>query len=501
MIVLISVALLGLIAIQIYWIQNSIILKDAQFSRNVKIALNNVSEILQEQESSHREQLVKQNFIFRQDSVATAAKPMATQTDTTYLYTDRGEYRLEVVTRSNTSLIHSDSLKQEAKQLPPDNLLRLQGELFERSELLELLSQMVESESSADLSKLYNLEEIDSLLGKKLRSLGGIDAEFQFGIFNTFDQPQFLSEGAEEYVQELQQSEYRVRLYPQYFLQEPFYLRVWFPHQRSYLVETLGPLLFSSALFMLIVIFAFAFTVRTIFRQKKVSEIKNDFINNMTHELKTPIATISLACEALFDRDIGYSEARINQYVQMIRDENKRLGVLVENVLRSAVLDRGGLNLKYQDVDMHEVISNAIKNILIQVEKKNGTINTKLDADKPVIFGDSIHLTNVIYNLIDNAIKYSSEGLQITVSTANKDNNLMIKVMDNGIGISKENQQRIFDKLYRIPTGNVHNIKGYGLGLSYVKVIVEKHMGSIWVESEPGKGSKFIIQLPLQHEL
>jgi two-component system phosphate regulon sensor histidine kinase PhoR len=231
-----------------------------------------------------------------------------------------------------------------------------------------------------------------------------------------------------------------------------------------------------------------------------LSEIKNDFISNMTHEFKTPISTISLACEVLSDKSIEKSPERMNKYVKMIGDENKRLSLLVENILQTAILDKGQLKLKIQSIDIHNLIEQTITNIKLQVENKEGEISTDLKAANAVINGDRVHITNIVFNLIDNALKYSGDHPVIKISTRNDSEGVFISVEDNGIGISKENQKRIFDTMYRVPTGNIHNVKGFGLGLSYVKAVVEKHGGSINVESELGKGSTFTIYLPYHSE-
>jgi two-component system phosphate regulon sensor histidine kinase PhoR len=254
-----------------------------------------------------------------------------------------------------------------------------------------------------------------------------------------------------------------------------------------------------SGLLILVIIFSFYYTISTIFRQKKLSDVKNDFINNMTHEFKTPISTISLACEVLNDRSIAKTPERVDNYVKMIKDENSRLGLLVENILQTAILDKGEFRLKITPVDIHNVIEQAISNIQLAVSKKEGEILTHLDATQFTLQVDRVHMTNVIYNLIDNALKYSNEKPVITVSTKDTAAGIAISVQDNGIGISKENQKKIFEKLYRVPTGNVHNVKGFGLGLSYVKAIVEKHGGTVSVASELNKGSTFTIHLPMQH--
>jgi two-component system phosphate regulon sensor histidine kinase PhoR len=251
-----------------------------------------------------------------------------------------------------------------------------------------------------------------------------------------------------------------------------------------------------SFLLVIVIIAAFSYSVFTIIRQRKLSELKNDFINNMTHEFKTPISTISLACQALSDKDIPRSNEMYADYINIIGDENHRLGEMAEKILQTATLEKGNLHLRPEAIDMHVLIADAIHKIAIQIEIRDGVINQSLKAQYPLIKADKVHLSNVIFNLLDNANKYSPRKPNITVSTADAENGIYISVHDKGMGISKANLKRIFEKLYRVPTGDVHNVKGFGLGLSYVKFIVEKHGGTISVDSEPGKGSTFTIFLP-----
>ena len=216
----------------------------------------------------------------------------------------------------------------------------------------------------------------------------------------------------------------------------------------------------------------------------------------MTHEFKTPISTISLACEVLNDKSIDKTPERTHNYVKMISEENKRLSLLVENILQTAILEKGEFKLNVQTTDIHNLIEQTIANIKLQVENKDGEITTELNAEKHTIHADRIHITNIIFNLIDNALKYSSQNPHIKITTRSYKDGIFIFVKDNGIGISKENQHRIFDTMYRVHTGNIHNVTGFGLGLSYVKAVVEKHGGSIKVDSELNKGSTFIVYLP-----
>jgi len=509
LIILISFSLIGLVAIQIYWIQNSVALRDTQFRRSVKIALAEVNNVLEREEAHER---MRRSDIGRQiraqiDSISdekTVAHLWRTDNTTidsaSFLSRD-GSNQLRVF-RKKKEVSFPDPMVM-GQERPPEKKPDKVPNYFPKREqkiITELLTGLVNIDRESDILNRYGNDQLDSLLNHHLSDIGGIDATYEFGVFDLFDNALILSEGLED-TAPLYNNGYKVRLFPDDFTQPTRYLRIWFPNQETYLIRTLWPLLTSSAIFLIAIILAFAYSIRTIFRQKKISEIKNDFINNMTHELKTPISTISLACEALADPVMSQSQDRHKQYVGMIRDENKRLGVLVENVLRSAVLDRREMKLSYEDVDLNEVVETAIRNIELQIHQKGGSIQLKKSVNSAVIKGDRIHLTNVVYNLLDNAIKYSRDYPQIEVSTVSDQYSITLRVSDNGIGIKKDQQARIFDKLYRVPTGDVHNIKGFGLGLSYVKAVIEKHQGVVRVKSEFGKGSTFIIQLPYEHEI
>jgi two-component system phosphate regulon sensor histidine kinase PhoR len=226
--------------------------------------------------------------------------------------------------------------------------------------------------------------------------------------------------------------------------------------------------------------------------------MKNDFINNMTHEFKTPIATISLACEAMADKDIRASGDSVDHYLLIISEENRRLAGMAEKILQTAVIDKGELKMNREIIDLHEIIVEVIKNLRIQVEIKDGEIKRRLKAARPQIEGDRVHLTNLVYNLLDNANKYSPKKPLILVYTENVSNGILMTIEDHGIGISKAEQKKIFDKLYRVATGNIHEVRGFGLGLSYVRAIVKEHHGKISVESEVNRGSRFKVFLPFR---
>jgi two-component system phosphate regulon sensor histidine kinase PhoR len=235
------------------------------------------------------------------------------------------------------------------------------------------------------------------------------------------------------------------------------------------------------------------------FRQGKLSELKTDFINNMTHEFKTPVSTISLACEALNDKDIQKSDELYQTYINIINEENRRLGLMAERILQSAALEKGDLVLHREKTDLHDILAEVIRNIGIQIEIKDGQIVREFRAVNSLVEVDRMHMVNVVQNLLDNANKYTPVRPQIIVATKDAANGLVFSIQDNGIGISKADQKKIFDKLYRVPEGNIHNFKGFGLGLSYVKTVVESHGGTIRLESEMKKGTKFEVYLPHNH--
>jgi len=281
-------------------------------------------------------------------------------------------------------------------------------------------------------------------------------------------------------------------------LDSPDWASIYFPEKGKHMIAQLWPSIVSSLILILITVFSFVFILTTIYRQKKLSEIKSDFINNMTHELKTPITTVSLAIEALKDFNVLESKDQTEKYLDIAEGENKRLALLVDRILKVAAYQREELKLNTESIDVHYLISEVIKNIDVQVKKKGGQISTEFSAENGVFEVDRVHFNNLIYNLLDNAIKYSDSSPEIKVTTIIENGLLFIQIVDNGIGISRQHQDKIFDKFYRIPTGNLHGVKGHGLGLSYVKEIVEMHGGNISLESEPGKGSSFNIYLPKQ---
>lgn len=257
-------------------------------------------------------------------------------------------------------------------------------------------------------------------------------------------------------------------------------------------------MLFSSATLLLVLISCFSYTILTILRQKKISEMKTDFINNMTHEFKTPVATIMIASESLKDPEITEDKARVKRLADIIYDENIRLGDHIERVLNIARLDKDNLEMEKESIDVNDLLEGVVGSMDLQLKKKEVEINLSLDAQHALVLGDELHLSNVIFNLLDNAIKYSHQQAKIEIHTKNKNHSLSITIIDNGVGISKEQLTKIFDQFYRVPTGNIHDVKGFGLGLSYVQDIIKRMGGTIKVKSELNKGTEFEIMLPLK---
>jgi two-component system, OmpR family, phosphate regulon sensor histidine kinase PhoR len=274
-------------------------------------------------------------------------------------------------------------------------------------------------------------------------------------------------------------------------------LMVIVPHVRDFVWRSMAWLITGGVLFTVIIISAFFITIRALLKQKKLSEIKSDFINNMTHEFKTPLATISLAVDALRNEKVVHNREKTEYFTDIIKQENKRMNKQVEAILQAALLDKQEVELKLVPLHAHDLIKSALSNIELQIEEKQGRLEVALNALQDNIMGDEVHFTNLINNLLDNAVKYAKDDLHIIISTQNSGNQIRIRIEDNGIGMSKETLNRIFEKFYRAHTGNIHNVKGFGLGLSYVKTMVDAHHGTIKAESTLGKGSVFIISIPL----
>jgi two-component system phosphate regulon sensor histidine kinase PhoR len=291
---------------------------------------------------------------------------------------------------------------------------------------------------------------------------------------------------------------FKVALFPNDILQRDLKLAVYFPEMKYVFGKKMPGLMILSLVFTLIILLTFTLSIYFILRQKKISEMKSDFINNMTHEFKTPIATISVAADSIISDKVISDSERVGYFAGMIKKENIRMNEHVEKILQIARLDKKDFEFHFQTVDAHELIIKAIQSIELQVEKRKGHIDIDMAALNRVITTDPVHFTNVVYNLLDNAVKYSTGEPEIRVSTTNVTNGLLLSVEDKGMGMNKAVQSKIFERFYRQTSGNVHNVKGFGLGLSYVKAVVDANKGSINVQSETGKGSRFDVFIPFE---
>ena len=522
---LMGVAMIGLIAFQLYWIDTMITANEERFKKDVLEALNTVANKLEQQETYAV--LQRLNYL---NSVDEDQRPKvhlkrvkeAKRLDQTRnlkilnqgnqqvfffadtLTEDGFEFVVNFSSVANNIFFEefpqpSESSVEQLLEERDIRIQQLESKLARVSRKYELTFDVVNDlmDPNRPTASRFNPQQLDSLLANELKGKG-INIEYEYGVV----EPQlnrFLFLTNNKSVDELEQSELRASLFPNDIFENASTLVINFPGKKGYLLGKIWSALVSSGFLVFVILLCFGYSIRTIVRQKKLSEMKNDFINNMTHELKTPISTVSLAVEALNDKEIEQSKLR-TKYIKVIGEENKRLGDQVEKVLQIAAIDRKDYNLKQESTPMNEVVKSAVEHISMQIEQRGGRINLIEKAERDNIQGDQLHLTNIILNLLDNANKYSPEEPHITLRTASDDEDFILSIHDKGIGMTREQQKHIFEKFYRVPTGDLHNVKGFGLGLAYVQRIVEAHGGSIHVDSEKGKGSKFSITIPLSYE-
>lgn len=379
---------------------------------------------------------------------------------------------------------HLDSLKVVAPDF--SNRVRLKA-----TRLKSLANQVVTEVSTWDANTIDHVQIGETL--KKNLDEQKIDIGFEYGVLRDSVIAE-KSENADSLL--LAGSKFRAGLYPHNIFRRGLVLSVYFPEKDGFIIRSINWLLLASFIFSMIILLTFAASIFYILKQKKISEMKSDFINNMTHEFKTPIATISVATDSIINDKVISNPDQVRFFTGMIKKENTRMNRQVEDILTIARLDKKEFEFRWEPVDVHELIEEAVQSILIQVDKRGGQIELNLKAANPVATTDRVHCTNLIYNLLDNANKYSADTPQISVSTKNHSKGIILSVEDKGIGMSKSVQSKIFERFYRQTSGNIHNVKGFGLGLSYVKAVVEANHGTISVHSEPGKGSRFEVFLP-----
>lgn len=509
---LMSISLIGIVAVQVFWINRSFEMAENQFKRDVSAALIQVSENISDRELNDFYQKISPFAQNRKNITESELKNyFYQQIDTTKKETfEYAQTILEEKYKFPTQFFENDSIefkkifsKEEAKIVKN---VGVDGELAKLSpienfvrhqQLTSVEKMLIKNQSQVILSRLpitqrISNQEIILNLNRALEERG-ITTDYKYGVYNNG----FATKLKSGYFRIQDNASYMVNLFANNEGNSDYQLYVSFPNKKQYLLSSVSQVLVLSALFIFIIIIAFISSLYQMLKQKQISEIKTDFINNMTHEFKTPIATINLALDAIKNPKIIDNKVKVLNYVKMIRDENKRMHAQVENVLRISKLEKNQLDVSKENCDLHDLIDEAITHVELLVKSRDGKITTNLDASMTEILANEFHMTNVIVNILDNAIKYSNEAPIINVSTENTTKNIIVKVKDNGVGMSKNVQKNIFKKFYREETGNIHNVKGHGLGLAYVKKIIDIHEGTVFVESEKGKGSTFIIKLPL----
>nr|WKN38982.1 HAMP domain-containing sensor histidine kinase [Tunicatimonas sp. TK19036] len=518
-VVLMSIALTGLVSFQGYWINQTVQANQERFEQNVYAALNSVVNQIERQEAYVLAYQTLEQRVLQLDT--SGLYPIASSSSSQVQIIQRGEEgQSSVYTYNQQSGQHSESPKPEIDLsvgvAPADSpaILTIRPPApapnsnptyvyWERIRKLERRTGMFEDAiqqlitGSRPVHSRVSNQQIDSLLRVALGDRG-IQTPYEYAVVDA-EVDSILMTNTPQLANVLH-ADAQVALFPNDFVPSSAFLNIKFPEQHWYLLKKIWTTLISSLLFTGIVVYCFVYAINTIFRQKKLSDMKNDFINNMTHELKTPISTVSLAVEALQDAEMAQNPTILERYLNIIREENARLGSQVERVLQIASLDKKDFTLKKEEVEVHELIEKIIKNATPSISKREGSLDAHLNAERTTVCADPHHLSNVLTNLIDNANKYSPEAPHITLRTKNTRTGMIIEVEDQGMGMSREVQTKVFDKFYRAPTGNRHDVKGFGLGLSYVRSIVEAHGGQVSVQSKLGEGSTFTVYLPYEHE-
>ncbi len=489
--IVMSITFGALLYFQIMYLENMAKMREAQFSETVMRCLSATSSFLEKKETLH--------FLEEDVNIIESNLYDGTPKNGNFSYTVESpdgtvtKYTLEAETDASRQITYpSPTGSIESRYRDMQEVIRSQY-LYQKGLLNEVILSILRDSGNRPAFERADSTLIRSFLASELSSYG-LNVPFVYAVKTSKDAIVFASEG---FVDKDSKDKYTQTLFPN--TNSQLRLVVDFPTKSTYIFSSVRFIIPTLA-FTLILLVIFLYTIILAFRQKKISEMKTDFVNNMTHELKTPISTISLAAQMLNDDSVRKSPSSLNHLSQVIMDESKRLRFQVEKVLQMSVLDNSGSGLKFTEVNANSIIQTVVNTFKIKVEKYGGEISTHLNAEDAEVKVDEMHFTNIIYNLLDNAVKYMREEEEphLSITTRDIDNkDLEIRISDNGIGIKKEDIKKIFEKFYRVSTGNRHDVKGFGLGLAYVKKMVTIFQGSITVESELGKGSTFIITIPL----
>ena len=517
LVVLMSLSLIGIILVQVYWFNTSFKNNEEQFRFHVKQVIGNVSDKLQKEEAF--------SFIDKYKKLKDSIGKEPQKSD----FLEFGYYQRD--SRTNETIIYSNNIISEDYNISSSffdkksDSLKLKNftskrttEVYNNGDIdksgmqqkvnpdikinktgkLDILDNaqfeifFKDIAAAKPLQERVSIEKLQKLLHDELDEYD-VKTPFEFSIYSNGLATKIQSEN----FRFDKEDTYSIPVFTDNEGNEKYLLMVCFPHKEKFLFSELVGITLLSIIFTLVIIIAYSSALNQLIRQRQISEIKTDFINNMTHEFKTPIATINLALDAIKNPKVIDDKEKVHRYLQMIRDENKRMHAQVENVLRISKLEKKELDINKDSNNIHDIIDDAIEHVNLIIEDRHGKITKHLEANRTSVLLNDMHFTNVIVNVLDNAIKYSPETPIIDIYTENIKDFVIIKIKDQGIGMSKVAQKRIFEKFYREHTGDLHNVKGHGLGLSYVKRIIEDHNGQIFVESEKGKGSTFIIKIPL----
>ena len=514
LVLLMSLSLIGIIFVQIYFIDNSFSNEQKQFTLNVKRSLTNVSNLVEDREfklysNKYQEMLssgkspdttnIKGILLYSYDDVSNEATIyqngiLEESFKVPSLFFDIGgldSLNISRITNQKQIKVFKKSTFENNLQIAPEKTVM---EYRKMDEIEKKVFEITYRDlfNNYPIYKRVSTADISAFLKRQL-SENGIDIDFEFAIYD-----KDLSTKVQSNNFELNpKTTYGVPMFLDNNNESNFKLYVDFPERKKFLWSSILTMTILSIVFTLIIILAYTNAVYQIIKQRQISQIKTDFINNMTHEFKTPIATISLALDAMRNPKMIDDKEKTARYLKMIKDENKRMHAQVENVLRISKLERNELNISKDRIKLHDLIEDAVSHVELIVEDRRGYVKCHLNAEKSSVLANETHFTNVLVNILDNAIKYSDDEPKIDVTTENVGNNIILKIADHGNGMTKQVQKKVFEKFYREHTGNVHNVKGHGLGLAYVKQMIEDHQGHVSVESEKGKGSTFIIKLPL----
>lgn len=512
-VVLMSISLIGIISVQLYWIDNAVESKDKQFDSDVIKSLARTSERIASRE---RDEFIREyEPILRNIKLANKAEIkniFLQQIDTTgkQKFTF-GATILEEDFKIPSDFLDNDSIIYKRITTKKDffqaKLLDNGGDFnnqvdedrFSSTKQFSLFggkditSYLNDYKKYKPIHQRISNREINTTLREEL-SRRDIEIDFKYGVYNSEGFATKLKSG---YYTINPKESYKYPLFRNEDGLSDYNLFVTFPTKNKHILSGISYILLLSLFFIFIIIVAFSSSLYQLVKQKKISEIKTDFINNMTHEFKTPIATINLALDSIKNPKIISDSDKVLRYIKMIRDENKRMHAQVENVLRISRLEKNQIEITKEQIDIHDLVEDAITHVRLLVLDKKGTISTHFQAIQTEVFANQFHLTNVVVNILENALKYSVNPPRIDVYTESTNKYFIIKIRDEGIGMTKNAQKYVFDKFYREQKGNIHDVKGHGLGLAYVKEIVTNHHGTVFVESEKGVGSTFTIKLPL----